>query len=171
VTGGTIDYTRAEDRSFTAPLTLFYPYARTVGSTYGRFLTGLRDRRIEGTRLADGRVAVPPVEFDPDTGEPCTEWVEVGTEGTVVTWAWQPEPVDGNPLSSAFAWALVLLDGAGVPMLHAVDTGGPESLTTGARVRVRWADERSGSISDIVCFEPVVTTVDAGPGDVDGAHP
>ena len=166
MTRGTIDYTRADDGSFTAPLTLFYPYARTVGPTYSRFLTGLREQRIEGTRLTDGRVAVPPVEFDPDTGDPCTEWVEVGPEGRVVTWAWQPEPVDGNPLSSAFAWALVVLDGADVPMLHAVDVSGPDELATGDRVRVRWAHERSGSIGDIACFE----RVDAS-GETDGARP
>lgn len=164
MTGGTIDYSRADDGSFTAPLTLFYPYARRSARPYGRFLTSLRERRIEGTRLADGRVAVPPAEFDPDTGVPCTEWVEVGFEGTVVTWAWQPEPVDGNPMSSAFAWALVLLDGADVPMLHAVDVDGPADLATGDRVRVRWAEERSGSITDIACFEPLGSTTGTGPG-------
>ena len=162
MTGGTIDYTRAEDGSFRAPLTLFYPYARTLGPTYSRFVTGLREQRIEGTRLADGRVAVPPVEFDPDTGDPCTEWVEVAPEGTVVTWSWQPAPVDGNPLTTPFAWALVLLDGADVPMLHAVDCGRPDRLSTGDRVRVRWADERSGAITDIACFEPAGPVGPAG---------
>jgi hypothetical protein len=28
------------------------------------------------------------------------------------------------------------------------------SMRTGLRVRVRWADEPSGSILDIACFEP-----------------
>ena len=33
----------------------------------GRFLTGLRDGRILAVRLADGRVLVPPTEYDPAT--------------------------------------------------------------------------------------------------------
>jgi uncharacterized OB-fold protein len=155
VTGGSIDYTRADDGSFNAPLTLFYPYARTLGPVYGRFLTGLRDGRIEGTRAADGRVHVPPIEFDPTSGEPCTEWVEVGHEGTIVTWAWQPSPLEGNPLDRPFAWALVRLDGADVALLHVVDAGSAGAMRTGDRVRVRWASERTGTISDIACFEVI----------------
>jgi uncharacterized OB-fold protein len=27
-------------------------------------------------------------------------------------------------------------------------------MSTGMRVKVRWADEREGSINDIACFEP-----------------
>ena len=56
------------------------------------FLTGLRDGRIEGVRTADGRVLVPPLEYDPDSGESTTDFVEVGTSGVVTTWAWVAEP-------------------------------------------------------------------------------
>ncbi len=40
-------------------------------------------------------------------------------------------------------------------MLHMVDAPGPESVATGARVRIRWAPERQGLIDDIACFELV----------------
>ena len=66
---------------------LEYPggYTRSVGPIIGRFLTGLRDGRIEGVRLADGRVLVPPTEYDPQTAAPTTveDFVEVGPLGTV----------------------------------------------------------------------------------------
>jgi hypothetical protein len=39
-------------------------------------------------------------------------------------------------------------------MLHAVDAGGIEKMSTGMRVKARFAAERSGTIRDIVCFEP-----------------
>ena len=39
-------------------------------------------------------------------------------------------------------------------MLHAVDAGSPDAMSTGLRVRIRWADERTGAIGDIACFEP-----------------
>lgn len=155
MSGGTTEYRITSDGCFTAPLELFYPYSRTVGTVLARFLLGLRDGRLEGTRGSDGRVYVPPAEFDPVTGEPCTEWVEVGQEGTVTTWAWQSQPQEGQPLDRPFAWALVRLDGADVELLHAVDVPSPEAISTGARVRVRWADERQGSITDIACFELV----------------
>jgi uncharacterized OB-fold protein len=118
-------------------------------------LTALRDRRIVGTRGNDGRVFVPPAEFDPVTGDPCTDWVEVAPEGSILTWSWQPAPLEGNPLDRPFAWALVQLDGADVGLLHVVDASGPDVLRTGARVRARWADEPTGAITDIACFELV----------------
>ena len=38
-------------------------------------------------------------------------------------------------------------------MLHVVDAGSPDAIETGTRVRVRWADEREGAITDIACFD------------------
>ena len=35
----------------------------------GTFLAGLRDRRILGVRGSDGRVLVPPTDYDPVTSE------------------------------------------------------------------------------------------------------
>ncbi|HEY4608797.1 MAG TPA: OB-fold domain-containing protein, partial [Ilumatobacteraceae bacterium] len=139
----------------TAPLELFFPYARTVGPTLSRFFTGLREQRIEGLRGVDGRVLVPPAEFDPLTGEALSEWVELAPVGSVVTWSWQPHPVEGNVLQQPFAWALIKLDGADVPLLHGVDAGDAAAMSTGMRVQARWAAERVGSITDIECFEPV----------------
>ena len=72
--------------------------------------------------------------------------------GTVVSWTWQPEPLDGQPLERPFAWALVKLDGADTALLHAVDAGSSDAISTGARVHVHWADEPVGAITDIVYF-------------------
>src|SRR6476659_9863631 len=92
VGGSSLDYRVDADGAFSAPFVVSYPYSRTVGPHIGRFLTGLREARIEGVRAADGRVLVPPPEFDPATGEPLTDWVVVADEGTVISWAWVPEP-------------------------------------------------------------------------------
>ncbi|WP_346054156.1 MULTISPECIES: Zn-ribbon domain-containing OB-fold protein [Amycolatopsis] len=137
-----------------APLDVGFDYTRSLGPVLGRFVQGLRERRIEGVRGSDGRVHVPPVEYDPVTAEPLTEFVPVGTEGTVLSWSWMAEPLEGQPLSRPFAWALVKLDGADTAMLHAVDAGSPDRVHTGLRVRVRWADERVGHIRDIAYFAP-----------------
>lgn len=135
-----------------APLKLSFDYTRSVGSVLGRFFTELRGRHVVGVRGSDGRVHVPPAEFDPVTYEALTEIVPVASVGTVESWTWQPEPLEGQPLDRPFAWALVKLDGADSPLLHAVDAGSSEAISTGARVHVHWADEPVGAITDIAYF-------------------
>jgi hypothetical protein len=134
-----------------APLVLEYPFNRTTGPVIGAFLTGLRDQRVLGIRGVDGRVVCPPVEYDPQTGEPLTELVAVGAEGTVTSWSWVTTIREGQTLDHPHALALIRLDGADTAMLHVVD--GP--VATGDRVRIRWADEREGLITDIVAFERI----------------
>jgi uncharacterized OB-fold protein len=144
----------SETEVLSAPLVVEYPFSRTVGPVQSAFFTGLREGVVIGVRMSDGQVMCPPVEYDPVTSESLRELVEVGDAGEVTTWAWQPNPVDGNPLDRPFAWALIRLDGADTAMLHAVDAGSADAMSTGMRVRVRWADEREGAITDIACFEP-----------------
>ena len=143
----------SETTPLRAPLIIEYPFTRTVGPVQSAFLTGLREGVILGITRSDGTVMVPPVEYDPDTAEELTELVEVAETGTVTTWAWEPEPDERQPLDRPFAWALVKLDGADTPMLHVVDAGSPDAIETGTRVRIRWADEREGAITDIACFD------------------
>lgn len=137
-------------------------YTRTTGPVIGRFLTELRDGRVFGVRTAEGRVLVPPLEYDPASGEPVTgDYVEVGPAGTVRSWAWVEAPRKGHPLDRPFAWALITMDGADTALVHAVEAPGPKSMRPGLRVRPRWkpAGERSGHITDIACFVPEVTTM------------
>ncbi len=142
------------DAILSAAFTLEFPYQRSVGPIIGRFLTELSRRRIFGIRMSDGRVLVPPTEYDPETSEALSEFVEVGSAGVVTTWAWVAEPREKHPLARPFAWALVRLDGADVAMLHAVDAGDESRMSTGMRVAARWREETVGHIRDIECFEP-----------------
>jgi uncharacterized protein len=48
-----------------APMEVEFDYTRSLGPVLSRFMTGLRDRRVLGGRLCDGRVVVPPPEYDP----------------------------------------------------------------------------------------------------------
>ncbi|EPH44449.1 OB-fold domain-containing protein [Streptomyces aurantiacus] len=137
-----------------APLVVEFPFTRSLGPVQSAFLTGLRERTVLGVRTADGKVLVPPVEYDPGTAEELRDLVKVAATGTVTTWAWNPGPRRGQPLDTAFAWVLVRLDGADTALLHALDAPGPDAVRTGMRVRVRWAAERTGAITDIACFEP-----------------
>ncbi len=145
-------------RTLQAPVTVSFDYTRSVGPVLGRFLTGLRDGVLVAARTSEGRVVIPPPEFDPVTHRETSDFVEVAAIGTVTSWSWVPEPVARQPFDRPFAFALVTLDGADVPILHALDVSSPDEVTTGMRVQVRWAAERTGLITDIACFEPLDET-------------
>lgn len=145
---------QADSAAFTAEHVLEYTYKRSVGDFLSQFFTALRDHRILGIRTGDGKVQVPPSEYDPATGESLSEFVEVGPSGVVTTWAWVNEPREPHILDEPFAWALIRLDGADTAMLHAVDAGSEDAMATGMRVTPRWRAETVGEIQDIECFVP-----------------
>jgi uncharacterized protein len=132
---------------------LEFPYKRSLGPVIGEFLTGLRDGRLLGIPASDGRVLVPPLEYDPATGDALDpHLVEVGPGGVVTSWAWVSTPTPRHPLDHPFAFALIKLDGASTSLVHAIDAGGPDEVRTGMRVTPRWAEERVGRITDIEAF-------------------
>jgi len=145
----------AAQELLSAPHSMEYAYKRSLGSVLSRFFTGLRDHEIEGIKTKQGRVLVPPAEYDPDTGEATADdWVRVGPGGVVTTWCWVSQPKPKAHLQKPFAWALIQLDGADTALLHAVDAGSEGAMSTGMRVTVQWADETVGKIQDIACFVP-----------------
>jgi uncharacterized OB-fold protein len=133
-------------------MTLEYPYTRTTGPVMGAFLTGLRDGKILGNRCG-GRVLCPPLEYDPDTAAPLDSspdgFVEVGPAGTVKSWTWVARPTRKHPFDHPFAFALIQLDGADTPFVHAIDAGGPDEISAGMRVVAQYRDERHGAITDV----------------------
>jgi uncharacterized OB-fold protein len=137
-----------------APYAIEFTYTRSVGPVLERFFIGLGQRRVEGIVGVDGRVIVPPQEYDPVTSQELTEFRTVGDEGVVTTWGWINEPLTAQPLQHPFAWALIQLDGADVPFLHAVDAGDESRMSTGMRVKVRWAPDAIEDFGAIECFEP-----------------
>jgi uncharacterized OB-fold protein len=144
-----------------------FPYKRSLGPVFGPFMQALTEQRILGIRCGE-RVLAPPLEWDPETAEPLDpEFVEVGPAGTVTLWTWVAQPSPQHPLDHAFAFAYILLDGADVPMLHAVDAGDIGAMKRGVRVAPRWKAQRVGRIDDIACFvlgeTPDVPADDAGP--------
>ena len=132
---------------------LEFPYKRSLGPVVGAFMTGLRDRKIVGVKTAGGRVLCPPLEYDPDTGDATTDFVDLPETGTVQEFAWVTEPLRKHPLDRPFAWALIQIDGADTRMLHAVDAGSRDNIARGTKVLVRWGAETKGHMTDIACFE------------------
>ena len=98
----------------------------------------------------------PPPEFDAATNVTvvAADLIEGGPDGVVTSWSWNPVPRSGNPFDRPFAWALVQLDGADTSLLHALDAP-RDAISTGMRVKIRWAQETVGFINDIACFEVI----------------
>lgn len=142
---------------------LEYPggYTRSIGTALSRYFSGLRDGKIVGVRLGDGRVMVPPTEYDPMTAAALDEYVEVGPAATVTAWTWVSEPRPGkHHLGKPFAFALVKPDGADTAMVHVIDAP-QDSISVGMRVQPRWRAERVGYITDLDAWVPLA----------DGAEP
>ena len=138
-----------------APLVLEYPFTRTTGPVIGAFLTGLREKIVFGIKRHDGTVLVPPTEYDPETSETLTEMVEVAQQGKVTTWTWVQEPRPQSPWDSPHALAMIKLEGADTPIMHAVLADGPEALEVGMKVRIKWREVTEGHIKDIEGFIPI----------------
>jgi len=134
---------------------LAFSYRRSVGGADHRFLSGLAEAEIWGSRTADGRILVPPLDHDPDTGARTEEFVRLGDVGVVRAWTWVAEPGPEHPADRGFAYALVELDGADAAMLHVVDVDNEREMSTGMRVRADWRSVRVGSILDIRAFVPL----------------
>jgi uncharacterized OB-fold protein len=133
---------------------LEFPYSRTLGPVMGPFLLGLREGKLLGIKSSDGRVLVPPVEYDPDTGDPLgPELVSVGPGGTVEAWTWVEDPSPKHPIQRPFAFALVKPDGADTALASPVDAGSIGAMATGMRVRARFSEEPQGLITDL-SWEP-----------------
>lgn len=164
-----VDITPPDEEVLSASLTPSFDYTRSTGPVLGAFFTGLRDARLVGVRDSRGAVHVPPVEYDPHTHEALRDLVEVGSgtgvEGVVVSWTWVPDPTDVNPLDTPFAWALVRFDGADTAILLPLAAEGPAAVSTGMRVRLRWAAERTGTIHDIACVVPADSAPDSAEAD------
>ena len=137
-----------------APHEVSFSYRRSVGGAVGAFLHGLARGQILGSRLADGRVIVPPVDADPETGEPAVALVRCNDHGRVTSWTWVEEPSEEHVLDRPFALALVQPAGADTSLLHCVDAGSPGRMRTGMTVRADWREDRTGSILDIRAFVP-----------------
>jgi uncharacterized OB-fold protein len=139
-------------RTVTGTMPVAFRYTPGVANT--RFLEALRDRgALLGSRCDDCGVTVVPARLfcERCLRETPTE-VECGPEGTLESWTTGHVGIDGEALVRPIVLALVRLDRADTVLVHRLlDT---EEPSTGMRVRVVLAPERSASILDLQGFAP-----------------
>jgi len=137
-------------------------YNYSVGKVAGRFFEALKDRKILATRCSkSGYVYLPPRSYCERSFEPCDGWVEAGLEGVIETSTIVVRGFEGKrkpPVAIAF----VRLDGVDSAIGNYVDEldlsnyeAAMQKIAPGKRVRVRFAQEREGRITDFtfVCVE------------------
>lgn len=130
-------------------------FPSTTSTLMDTFLSALRNKQLLGVKSANDEVIVPPIETDPTTGEKLNKLVHVGEHGSVVSWCWVRHPNDRKTFRSAYAWALIQLDGADTPIVHRVVTNNEKAMEVDMRVKIEWAEHTQGRISDIICFKPI----------------
>lgn len=129
------------------------PFRFAVGAAASRFYRALRDEKtLYGTRCDGcGKVSVPARSFCSLCRRAPAQWVALPDHGILVGWCDSPTP-------AGFLTALIQLQGADTLLLHRVPKATP--LRQGLAVKARWAESRSGAITDIEFFQPVGGEVD-----------
>ncbi|MEY4501993.1 MAG: hypothetical protein RIS52_1883 [Pseudomonadota bacterium] len=117
------------------------PYTLTPGRAAGTFLAEIGNRRIVGTRFADGLVIVPAQDFSPVDGEDRYEFVEVPHTGELTAFTQVGDNIIG----------LIQLDGCDNEFPHII-LGEISALTAGLRVEAEWAEGVETSILAIKGF-------------------
>ena len=139
------------------------PYEWALGPTWTRFFDGLKEEKILGNKCKEcGKVFVPARPFCPDCYDDMDEWVEVGQEGTIESWALVCNEYIGQVKEPPYAVALIHLDGADCNFNHFVsgfDLSDLDQvrarLKTGTRVKAVWNKDKRADIYDLAFFEPV----------------
>lgn len=146
-------------------------YSHEAGEAYSRFLNGLKQEKIYGTKCGScRRILIPPRSFCEWCFVKMEEWVEHSGEGTVATYSLSYIGTDPgvrlrDPIPVAVIWftdtivkhpsSKTVLHAAGI--LHKLGECRPDEVYIGLHVAPVWkpAEQRVGSILDIEYFKPV----------------
>jgi len=148
-----------QGRVLTIPWRLEARYAWDAGVAIGRYLEGLKQGRIIGSRCPQcKRVVVPPRTFCELCFRPMASWVEVKDTGTVNTFSLCYVTWDMVRLKEPMIPAVIDIDGAskGMGIMHLLGEVEPQAVRVGMRVRAVWRPprQRSGAVTDIKYWKP-----------------
>ena len=135
-------------------------YAWDAGVAIGRYLEGLENGEIWGTRCRHcQRTVVPPRAFCEECFGPMDEFVQLQDTGTVNTFSLCYVTWDVQMLEHPLIPAVIEIDGADPlhGILHLLGEVDPQAVHIGMRVQAVWQPEaeRVGAITDIAYFKPL----------------
>jgi uncharacterized OB-fold protein len=155
---------RKEQEWISIPMTVDVPYRFAAGEYLSKCLMELRENgklfAVECPRC--GRVQLPPRIVCAECHVKNERWVELGNEGTLVSFTimYLPltDPTTGKPHNPPFVYGSVRLDGATSVVDHFVNVEPDmEKVWVGMRCRMvlRPQGQRIGDLSDIIHFDPL----------------
>jgi uncharacterized OB-fold protein len=144
----------------TETVTLRYDYA--LGEVAGRFMAGLKEGKILATHCSKSALTyLPPRSYCERSFEKCDSWVEAGLEGVIEASTIVVRGFEGKrkpPIAIAFV-RLDRTDSAIGNYVDGLDLSDYDAamlkIAPGKRVRVEFAPERAGRITDFtfVCLD------------------
>ena len=142
---------------------VWLPFQLALGPVFLRWFEGLKKEKIWGNRCPQCRkVLAPARSFCPECNVNMDEWVEVGPEGTIVSWTKATKDSFAAPAPPPFIAALIRLDGLDCDFLHILggfDCNDTNTVKTkvkrGARVKAVWSEKKKGHMLDIKYFQPL----------------
>jgi uncharacterized OB-fold protein len=140
------------------------PYRYSMGATASRFFAEIRDNgKIMGIRCPRCDVVfVPPRTTCGRCFSQLHEWVEVGNQGTLETYAQVRYQTAVQPAVAPFYYGIIKLDGADTGLAHMVGDLKGQEPRIGMRVQAVFRGERKGNMLDIQHFKPVEEEEGAG---------
>jgi len=143
-----------------------------MGATTSRFFIEIRDnQKITGIRCPHCNVVfVPPRTTCGRCFAQLHEWVEVGPQGTLETYAQVRYSTPVQPAAAPFYYGIIKLDGADTGLPHMVGGLMGKEPRIGMRVQAVFREERKGNMLDILYFKPVKQEKGGGRR-VQGARP
>jgi hypothetical protein len=130
-------------------------YSYPVGQVAGKFMEGLKQKKILATRCSkSGMTYLPPRAYCERSFEKCDGWVEASLEGVLEVATIVSAGFEGSP-KPPYAVAYVRLDGVDTAIagyVRGLDLSdleaGMQRLRAGTRVRVEFIDEPKGRVTD-----------------------
>lgn len=142
-------------RAIRTPARLGYTF--TAGRATSRFLQGVERKQLLGQRCPICRkVYVPPRGACPTDGVPTEEEVELAHTGTVTTFCVVNVQFYGQVMELPYVSALILLDGADLPIMHLIQEVPYDQVHMGMRVEAVWVpdEELAPTLESIRYFRP-----------------
>jgi uncharacterized protein len=137
------------------------PFNYSIGLYGSKFFKELRERRVfVGVKCPKcGKVFVHPRRVCGECYVEMKEFVEVGPGGvigtfTILRYAFiDPETGEQKPVP--YGYGFIKLDGADTYLQHYIDLQDEKKVKIGARVEPVFAQEKKGTIKDILYFKVV----------------
>lgn len=149
-------------RLYNTPAALHYDF--TPGLARTRFLRAIKEHRLVGERCPEsGKVYVPPSGVSPVAGLPMTEQVELGMDGTLVSYCVVNLDFTGNAQEIPYVSGLILVDGSDIPIYGLVREIPYDEVRPGLRLKSVWVEDSELTTS----FENIKWWAPNGEADVE----